>query len=319
MRMSGSIAAAASLSLLAAACGTPEEAPNAANASGTNGAAPAAAGAHASAQAPTTGAWDLQSSGEGAALVVTAAAGGTAAIRLFCPSRQGRLLVNVPAFRPIGSEERLSFGGGGDAAALVADSAGDRQRGGVSGIGPVPAQLAAFLAGPVSASYGAQTSGPHPAVPADLARGFVAACSEGAAAAAPAPVPAPAPAQPPAPGEAPVPRPMLSGPCNMQGSVPIRAAALRAVGTEPFWGARTEGRCVTYSHPENQSGTRVWARYTAGAGGGGTWEGALGGRRFALTIRPAPGCSDGMSDRRYPFAADLVVNGERRSGCAGPA
>jgi uncharacterized membrane protein len=315
MRKSGSIAAF-SLSLLAAACSAPEDGSNAeANSAGTNG----TASANASAPAPAAG-WDLQSSGEGAALVLAAAPDAPPAIRLFCPSRQGRLLVNVPGFRPVGSEERLSFGGGGDAAALVADPAGDRQRGGVSGIGPVPAQLAAFLAGPVSASYGAQASGPHPVIPADLARGFVAACSEGAAA-APAPAPAPggpAPGGPAAGGQAEVREPMLGGPCTMQGSVPVRAAPIRAVGTEPFWNARTQGRCVTYSHPDDQSGTRVWTRYTPGAGGGGTWEGALGKRRFALTVRPAPGCSDGMSDRRYPFAAELVVNGERRRGCAAP-
>ena len=44
--------------------------------------------------------WDLQSSGEGAALVFPGA--GDAAIRLFCPADADRLLVNVPAFRPVG-------------------------------------------------------------------------------------------------------------------------------------------------------------------------------------------------------------------------
>jgi len=104
----------------------------------------------------------------------------------------------------------------------------------------------------------------------------------------------------------------------VQGNERLRIGALRAVGTEPFWGARIEGRCVTYSHPEDQAGTRIWTRYSAGTGGGGTWSGALGGRRFELRIRPQPGCSDGMSDRRYPLAAELFVNGERRTGCAEP-
>jgi uncharacterized membrane protein len=104
----------------------------------------------------------------------------------------------------------------------------------------------------------------------------------------------------------------------MQGSERLSVASLRAVGTEPFWGARIEGRCVTYSHPEDQSGTRIWTRYSPAAGGGGTWAGALGGRRFELRIRPQPGCSDGMSDQRYPFAAELFVAGERRTGCALP-
>ena len=43
------------------------------------------------------------------------------------------------------------------------------------------------------------------------------------------------------------------------------------------------------------------ARRAAAAPG----PGSLGGRRFELRIRPGPGCSDGMSDRRYPLAAEL--------------
>ncbi|MDP8995194.1 MAG: hypothetical protein M3N07_09495, partial [Pseudomonadota bacterium] len=72
------------------------------------------------------------------------------------------------------------------------------------------------------------------------------------------------------------------------------------------------------SHPDDQDGTRVWTRYTPGPGGGGTWSGALGGRLFELRARPQPGCSDGMSDKRYPLAVDLLVGGERRTGCAEP-
>jgi uncharacterized membrane protein len=104
----------------------------------------------------------------------------------------------------------------------------------------------------------------------------------------------------------------------MQGGERLQVTPLRAIGTEPFWGARIEGRCVTYSHPEDQDGTRIWTRFTPGEDGAGTWSGALGGRRFELRTRAQPGCSDGMSDKRYPVAVDLNVGGERRSGCAEP-
>lgn len=109
-----------------------------------------------------------------------------------------------------------------------------------------------------------------------------------------------------------------AGPCAMQGSERLAVAPMRAVGTEPFWSARVEGRCVTYSHPEDQKGTRIWTQYKA-ARGGGTWSGTLAGRPFELKIRPKPGCSDGMSDKKYGFAADVTVNTEHRSGCAEPA
>jgi len=222
---------------------------------------------------------------------------------LFCPARGRRLIVNVRGFRPVGSEERMSVGSGGTVIALVADTSGDRRRGGVTGEGALPANLAALIAGPVAVNYGAQNEGPHAAPPADLARSFVAACTGAAAEASP---PAP-PASPPG----------TAGACMVQEGERLRVAPLRAVGTEPFWGARIEGRCVTYSHPDDQAGTRIWTRYTRTANGG-SWSGALGGRPFTLTTRAAPGCSDGMSDRVYPIAVELIVGGERRSGCATP-
>ena len=246
---------------------------------------------------PAQARWDLQSSGEGVALAL-GSPGEPAAIRLFCPARGARLIVNVPAFRPIGSEERLSFGSGGEAHALVADPRGDAQRGGVTGSGPVPANVAALIAGPVAASYGAQASGPHPAPPPALARVFVGACSGRSA----EPVP---------------PGPVPAAACLTQDGEPVPANRLRAIGTEPFWGARIEGRCVTYSHPDDQSGTRVWTRF-AGTPSKGSWTGALGGAPFVLRTRPQAGCSDGMSDNRYPIAVTLTVGGEQRTGCAQP-
>ncbi|HEY0148182.1 MAG TPA: hypothetical protein VGB70_04195 [Allosphingosinicella sp.] len=283
-------------------CGRSDDAPAAGN--GTDNAsaeqAPLATKAAEPAPATNTAApaagWHLQASGEGTALAFP----GPSGMRLFCPAGGKQLLVNVPGFRPIGSEERLSFGSGGAVVALVADTNGDSQRGGVSGAGAVPAELAALLAGPVSASYGAQTSGPHPAPPAELARAFTAACRETGAS---------KPAEEASGG---------NSPCTMQGDEKLAVRPLRVIGTEPFWASAILGRCVTYSHPEDQKGTRIWTRYTAGANGGGTWAGNLGGKPFELRLRAAPGCSDGMSDRTYPLFADLLVGGERRRGCAAP-
>ena len=107
-------------------------------------------------------------------------------------------------------------------------------------------------------------------------------------------------------------------PYLMQGAERLRVAPIRAVGTEPFWGARVEGRCVTYSTPENQQGVRVWARYAEAAGTRATWVGQLDGKPFEMRISPEPGCSDGMSDERYPLAVELTVHGEQRRGCAKP-
>lgn len=237
---------------------------------------------------PATGRWELQASDEGVALALVSKPDATV-IRLFCRAGERQLLVNIPGFKPVGSEERLSFGGQGEVMALVAGPRGDRSRGGVSGVGEVPDNLATLLDGAISVSYGAQESGPHRAAPKATAASFVNACRE----------------------------PLLRKPnaCMMQNGTRLLIEPLHAIGTEPFWGARVEGRCVTYNHPEDQQGTRIWTRYVPTADGG-RWSGSVGRGVFILTTRHAPGCSDGMSDKKYPIAVDLVVNGEQRKGCA---
>lgn len=107
-------------------------------------------------------------------------------------------------------------------------------------------------------------------------------------------------------------------PCLMQGQQRLEVPPIRATGTEPFWSARVEGRCVTYSTPEDQQGTRVWTRYSAAANGGGAWTGQLAGKPFEMRTRREAGCSDGMSDKSYPIAVELTVGGEQRRGCAEP-
>ena len=92
---------------------------------------------------------------------------------LFCPAGRNRLLVNVPSFRPIGSEERLSFGSGGkwlrSSPIRAARAARRRQR----RAGPVPDDIEGLVGGPVSASYGAQASGPARRCPPSFHRQFV--------------------------------------------------------------------------------------------------------------------------------------------------
>lgn len=102
----------------------------------------------------------------------------------------------------------------------------------------------------------------------------------------------------------------------MQDARTLPANALRAVGTEPFWGARVDGRCVTYSHPDDAKGTRVWTRFV-GTASDGSWAGALNGVPFVMRTS-SQACSDGMSDARYPITVSLTVGGEQREGCAAP-
>lgn len=105
--------------------------------------------------------------------------------------------------------------------------------------------------------------------------------------------------------------------CLTQDGEELRITPVRAIGTEPFWNAQVEGRCVTYSTPEDQKGTRIWTRFNPGPDGG-VWVGSLEGKPFKLITRLRQGCSDGMSDRSYPLDALLTVRGEERTGCAEP-
>lgn len=89
---------------------------------------------------------------------------------------------------------------------------------------------------------------------------------------------------------------------------------LRFTGTEPFWGGEVNGTTLIYSTPENQEGTTIEVERFAGRGGiafGGSYEGAM----FEMMVTPLA-CSDGMSDRTYPFTVTLQIGEETRSGCA---
>lgn len=287
-----SFALALLASAAVAACGDPDMAPAneaEANLSTANAVEPASA----------NGGWELLSSGEGTALRLSQ--GDDATIHLFCPALSGRLVVNVPGFDAVASEERLSLGSEGTVVALVANSEGDARRGGVTAEAPVPEELATIIAGPISASYGAQSVGPLAPPSASDRAAFLSACRENARLAPPPPA--------------------TDGPaasaCLMQDGEKLAAMRLRAIGTEPFWGARIEGRCVTYSTPEDQDGTRIWTKFS-GSAENGIWSGALDGRQFELRTSKQPGCSDGMSDNRYPIAVVLRVRGETRRGCAKP-
>ena len=113
------------------------------------------------------------------------------------------------------------------------------------------------------------------------------------------------------------PPPVNVSACLIQDGGELLITPVRAIGTEPFWNAQVEGRCITYSTPDDQKGTRIWTRFNAGPDGG-VWVGALDGKPFKLITRLRQGCSDGMSDRSYPLDATLTVRGQELRGCAAP-
>lgn len=95
----------------------------------------------------------------------------------------------------------------------------------------------------------------------------------------------------------------------------IRAdETISLVGTEPFWGGTISSGELNYTTLENQTGQKIAVRRFAGNNGLG-FSGSLDGEALDLAITPGD-CSDGMSDRRFPFVATLRIGDEQRDGCA---
>jgi uncharacterized membrane protein len=125
----------------------------------------------------------------------------------------------------------------------------------------------------------------------------------------------------------PIPEPTAAAatpsPSATAAALPAQAGAIlpsrfTALGTEPFWSAEVDGAILVYKTPENQAGTNVAiTRQVLGETTliSGTLGGTLGGKPLILSVRTAR-CSDGMSDREYPFAVARAIAGEVAQGCA---
>jgi uncharacterized membrane protein len=88
---------------------------------------------------------------------------------------------------------------------------------------------------------------------------------------------------------------------------------LRFTGTEPFWGGEATGTSLTYSTIDDPEGTAIAVERFAGRGGM-SFAGLLGGQDFEMMVTELA-CSDGMSDRTYPFTVTLQIGSETRNGC----
>ena len=88
---------------------------------------------------------------------------------------------------------------------------------------------------------------------------------------------------------------------------------LRFSGTEPFWGGQVGGGSLTYTTPDNPDGATIAVERFAGRGGL-SFTGALEGAEFEMMVTPLE-CSDGMSDRKYPFTVTLKIGEDLRNGC----
>jgi uncharacterized membrane protein len=93
---------------------------------------------------------------------------------------------------------------------------------------------------------------------------------------------------------------------------------INLVGTEPFWAMEIApgdgGYRALHSTPDTPDGQSFAVDRFAGNNGLG-FSGELEGRAVQIAITPSE-CSDGMSDRAYPFSATLSVGDTTLLGCA---
>ena len=92
---------------------------------------------------------------------------------------------------------------------------------------------------------------------------------------------------------------------------------IELTGTEPFWGMtidQPEG-VAAFSTPENIDGERFEVSRFAGNNGLGFTGALASGASVAVTVTPGT-CSDGMSERTYPFTATAEIGERTLEGCA---
>lgn len=88
---------------------------------------------------------------------------------------------------------------------------------------------------------------------------------------------------------------------------------IRILGTEPFWSGEIAHGMLTWSTPDNIDGQRLPVTRFAGRGGL-SFSGELDSRPLDIAITPAS-CSDGMSDRTYPYVATVTLGDQQLNGC----
>lgn len=93
-------------------------------------------------------------------------------------------------------------------------------------------------------------------------------------------------------------------------------ARIDGAGTEPFWALAIDGQEVRYTSPEEPAG-RSGIVVRQGKDGRLVLSGTLAGESLRAELTRQT-CSDGMSDRVWPFRLAVTLGRRTLSGCAAP-
>ena len=90
---------------------------------------------------------------------------------------------------------------------------------------------------------------------------------------------------------------------------------LRALGTEPFWALDVDTSGLRFITPDDTSGVRFPPIAATVVADTVVWSGQT--EHAAIELRVwTERCSDGMSDREYPYASRVTIAGTTYRGCA---
>lgn len=98
-------------------------------------------------------------------------------------------------------------------------------------------------------------------------------------------------------------------------TVAIMAEPLRALGTEPFWALDVDIGGLRFITPDDTSGIRFAPIEPTVVADTVVWSGQTDGMAIEVRVWTEK-CSDGMSDREYPYASQVGIGGIRYHGCA---
>ncbi|MEC4817390.1 MAG: hypothetical protein SAK29_29570 [Scytonema sp. PMC 1069.18] len=91
------------------------------------------------------------------------------------------------------------------------------------------------------------------------------------------------------------------------------------VGTEPFWNVNVSKRGIVYSSPEVKKQTFPYVKPLKAEGRPEDLVRVYqlkGRNNSTLIIKKVNSCSDGMSDKNYPYSATLILGNQVLEGCA---
>jgi uncharacterized membrane protein len=110
----------------------------------------------------------------------------------------------------------------------------------------------------------------------------------------------------------PAPEPPADAPANVTAPAPATdfTRPINALGNEPFWALKIRPEGLTFSEAGKSDRTEANPGPKA-AGTRASWTGAT-----VEAVLTAAVCQDGMSDRVYPFTAEVKTGGKTLKGCA---